>query len=291
VLLLGATGQVGGELIAILSPDVEVIAPSSREVDLARPDTLRAAVERTRPWAIVNAAAYTEVDQAESEPERARLINAVGPGILAEEAARHGALLMHYSTDYVYDGTSHEPYREDARTAPLNVYGRTKLEGDEAVQRSGCRHVILRTGWIYSLRGRNFLLTMLRLFRERDEVAVVDDQIGAPTSARYVAEATRRVLERDPHHVHSGVYHVSPTGRTSWFGFAGAILRSPAAAGTRCQRLKPIRSREYGAPAVRPLWSVLDSTRFERSFAFPLRSWQELLEETIASVAPSAGAS
>lgn len=224
ILVFGRSGQVGGEVLRLLEGRAAVTAPSEADVDLADERALRAAVRGARPEVLVNAAAYTAVDRAESEPEVAFAVNGQAPGVLAEEATRLGALLVHYSTDYVFDGAKGTPYLEADQPAPLGVYGRSKLEGERRVAAAGGRHVILRTSWVYGPRGQNFLLTMLRLFAERDEVRVVDDQIGAPTTSRFVAEATVRVIAASPPAERGGVFHVTAGGRTSWHGFAQRIL-------------------------------------------------------------------
>src|SRR5688572_7979721 len=210
VLLIGRSGQLGWELQRSLAPLGGLVALDRAGMDLADPDSIHRAIADARPEVIVNAAAYTAVDQAESEPDMAMQVNGIAPGIIAEEAARIGALMVHYSTDYVFDGAQDAPYREDDRTAPINVYGHTKLAGEEAVRAAGGAHLIFRTSWVYAARGSNFLLTMLRLARERSELRIVDDQVGAPTWARTVAEATAQVLGAGPGPARerSGVYHL-----------------------------------------------------------------------------------
>jgi dTDP-4-dehydrorhamnose reductase len=242
-------------------------------------------VRAARPAVVINAAAYTAVDRAESEPDLAHAVNAVAPGVLADEAARLGALFVHYSTDYVFDGTKRAPYVETDIPAPLGVYARSKLEGERRVLEAGGRSVILRTSWVYGPRGNNFLLTMLRLFAEREEVRVVDDQVGAPTTARYLAEATLRVVEVDPAAGACGLFHVTAGGHTSWCGFARRILALDRRPAKRCLRVVPIATGEYPTPARRPAWSVLDSARFGAAFDFAQRPWETLLEETLAEIA------
>jgi dTDP-4-dehydrorhamnose reductase len=290
VLLFGRAGQVGGEVLHLLGGSGEVTAPAEGDVDFRDENGLRMAVQNARPEVIVNAAAYTAVDRAEEEGERdiAHAVNAVGPGALAEEAARLGALFIHYSTDYVFDGTKRRPYVEADPPAPLGVYGRTKLEGEERVLAAGGRSVILRTGWVYGPRGNNFLLTMLRLFMERSEVRVVDDQVGAPTTARYLAEATLKVINMSPDAEHCGLYHCTAGGQTSWCGFARRILLFDQRPKRRCKRVAPIRTADFPTPARRPAFSVLDSSRFAATFDFPQRSWDELLKETMAELAGEA---
>ena len=270
LLVTGSNGQVGRELVRTLAPLGEVVASDRAGADLARPDELVAAVRAARPAIIVNAAAYTAVDRAESEPEVARAVNAVAPGILAEEAKRLGALLVHYSTDYVFDGSKPAPYTEDDAPRPLNVYGRTKLEGEQAIRAADGRHLILRTSWVYGPRGSNFLLTMLRLGKERDELRVVDDQLGAPTSSAAIAEATARILGSAEA---SGLFHLTASGRTSWHGFAAAIMRDAGLS----TRVVPIRSSEYPMAAKRPLNSVLSNDRLAATFGFRPSSWEDQL--------------
>ena len=277
ILLTGRNGQVGWELSRALGSLGELLALDRGELDLADEAAIRRVVREVQPTVIVNAAAYTAVDRAETEPEIATRINAVAPGMLAKEARRSGALLVHYSTDYVFDGEKSTPYREDDPPRPLNAYGRSKLEGEAAIQASGCRHLILRTSWLYSDRGHNFLRTMLRLARERSELRVVDDQIGAPTSAIALARATAEIL-REPRA--EGVLHMSAAGRTSWHGFAEAIVESvglPA-------RVVAIRSQDYPSAARRPRNSLLDNTRLEQAFGIALEDWRAQLREVMARV-------
>jgi len=290
VLLFGRAGQVGGEVLRLLGGSAEVNAPAEGDVDFRDENGLRKAVQDSRPEVVVNAAAYTAVDRAEEEGERdiARTVNAVAPGILAEEAARLGALFVHYSTDYVFDGTKRKPYLESDAPAPLGVYGQTKLEGEQRVLAAGGRSVILRTSWVYGPKGNNFLLTMLRLFMERSEVKVVDDQVGAPTSARYLAEATLKVINMSPDAEHGGLYHCTAGGQTSWCGFARRILLFDQRPKRLCKRVIPIRTVDYPTPARRPAYSVLDSSRFSATFDFPPRTWEELLKETLAELAAPA---
>lgn len=261
ILLTGSSGQVGYELERCLQGLGEVVAPTRAQMDLADPGQLRAVVRALRPGLIVNAAAYTAVDQAESEPQLAQRINADAPAVLAEEARALGAAMVHYSTDYVFDGNKDGPWVEGDPTGPLNVYGRTKLLGEQRVAESGAAHLILRTSWVYGLRGHNFLLTMLKLARERDQLRVVDDQAGAPTWSRTVAQSTAHILALAQGggpgwwQEHGGTWHLACRGQTTWAGFAEAIL---AASGSNC-RVVPVSSAEFAAPARRPRNSVLDS--------------------------------
>ena len=284
ILLLGRAGQVGGELLRRLEGRADVVAPSETAVDLRDEDGLRSAVRGARPSVVINAAGYTAVDRAESEPEVAHAVNAVAPGVLAEEAARLGALFVHYSTDYVFDGAKGAPYLERDVPAPLGEYGRSKLEGERRVLATGGRSIILRTSWVYGPRGGNFLLTMLRLFEERDEVRVVDDQVGAPTTAGYLAAATLRVVEAGPSLGACGLYHLTAGGMTSWHGFARRIHELDRRPSKRCARVVPIRTSDYPTAARRPAWSVLDCSKFVGAFGFPQRPWEELLEETMTEV-------
>jgi dTDP-4-dehydrorhamnose reductase len=279
ILLLGRHGQVGWELERSLAPLGEVKAYDRAGLDLADAPRLAAAVRALQPEAIVNAAAYTAVDKAESEREAAFAVNAMGPRVLAEEARRIGALLVHYSTDYVFDGEKRTPYVEDDATHPLGVYGASKLAGEEAIRKAGCRHLILRTSWVYGPRGKNFMLTMLRLAKERPELRVVDDQIGAPTSSIEIARATARVLAhaaRSPEL--SGLFHLAAQGQTSWYGFAQAIL---ARAGIATP-IAAIPTEDYPTPARRPRNSRLDCSRLRETFGVTLAPWQDGLAEAIA---------
>ena len=280
ILLTGSNGQVGWELRRTLGALGEVVALDSRAMDLADADAMRNVVRTVAPAIIVNPAAYTAVDKAESESGRAHAVNALAPGVLAEEAARLGALLVHYSTDYVFDGSGNTPWREDDATGPLNVYGATKLEGERAIAASGCRHLIFRTSWVYGARGSNFLLTMRRLMRERPELKIVADQIGAPTWCRDIAEATAQVLAqvRAPDESRWGTYHMTNAGETSWHGFAGAIQALDAFDETTTPaRLVPIPGSDYPTPAQRPLNSRLDNGKLERTFGLRLRDWRAAL--------------
>ncbi len=280
ILLSGVNGQVGWELRRTLGALGEVVPMDSRTLDLTDAAAVRAAVRSIAPTIIVNPAAYTAVDKAETESGRAHAINAVAPGVLAEEAARLGALLVHYSTDYVFDGSGDAPWREDDATGPLNVYGSTKLAGERAIAAAGCRHLIFRTSWVYGARGSNFLLTMRRLMRERPELKIVADQIGAPTWCRDLAEATAQVLAqvRGEDESRWGVYHMTNAGETSWHGFAEAIQALDEFDETVPPvRLLPIPGSDYPTPARRPLNSRLDNDRLEQAFGLRLRNWREAL--------------
>ena len=278
ILLTGRNGQLGWELARALAPLGELAAYDRAMLDLAKPDQIAAAVRSVKPDIIVNAAAYTAVDMAESEPDAAFAVNAAAPGFLAEEAKRAGAFLIHYSTDYVFDGAKEMPYVEEDQPNPLNVYGRSKLAGEQAVGDVGGQYLILRTSRVYAARGRNFLLTIRRLLREKDELRVVSDQIGAPTSARGLANATAELLrQRDPKALGNacGTYHVTAEGHTSWHGFAVEIARLEGA--PREIRLVPITSNEYPLPALRPKNSRLSNEKLFRHFRVALPSWQVCL--------------
>jgi dTDP-4-dehydrorhamnose reductase len=266
-LLTGPTGQVGWELAPRLAALGEVVALDRSALDLADADAIRARVRELRPAAIVNAAAYTAVDRAETEPDLAFAINAAAPGVLAEEAKRIDALLVHYSTDYVFDGTKEGAYVEDDAPNPLSVYGRSKLEGERAIQASGCRHLILRTSWVYASRGRNFLLTMLKLGAERPELRVVADQRGAPTWARDIAEATLKLLVDPP----AGLFHLTAAGETTWYDFACEIMRRAGLAPV----VYRIGSDEYPTAARRPANSVLDNARLRAAARIVMPAWKD----------------
>jgi dTDP-4-dehydrorhamnose reductase len=282
ILLTGCTGQLGRELKRSLACLGELVACDRRQIDLADPDAVRDAVRAIAPDAIVNAAAYTAVDNAEAEPATAGAINTVAPGILADEAKRLGALLVHYSTDYVFDGAKPTPYIEDDVTAPLSAYGRSKRDGDLAIAASGARYLILRTSWVYGLHGANFMKTMLRLAREHDELRVVDDQIGAPTWTRHLADATAMILARDE--TPQGVYHLAAAGETSWHGYAEAIVAEARVAGLleKLPGVRRITSADYPLPALRPTNSRLDCSRFHRDFGLALPDWRTGLIDCLA---------
>lgn len=280
ILLIGGSGQVGYELQRALAPHGELIAPGRAELDLAQTSTIERALEAHRPDIIVNAAAYTAVDRAETERDLAFTVNAAAPGVIARGAARLGALLVHYSTDYVFSGEKKDPYVENDAPNPLSVYGASKLEGEKAIRASGCRHLIFRTSWIYAPRGKNFLLTVLRLAREKPELRVVDDQFGAPTTALMPARATAAVLARDIHAREMGTYHMSASGRTTWYGFAREIVKAMGYS----TAVVPIRTEEYPLPARRPRNSVLDNGKLHRTFHVHLPDWREGLSLTLAEL-------
>jgi dTDP-4-dehydrorhamnose reductase len=276
ILLTGATGQVGWELRKTLAPLGEVRSFDRYGLDLADVPPLVAAVRSLQPDVVVNAAAYTAVDKAESERDQAFAVNATAPQVLAQEARRIGALLVHYSTDYVFDGEKASAYVEVDAPQPINVYGESKLAGEQAILESGCRHLILRTSWVYGPRGRNFYLTMLRIAKERSELRVVDDQFGAPTSSLTIARATAQLLPKGA----VGLFHMTAAGETSWYDFARTIL---ARAGIRTP-VVPIRTEDYPTPARRPRNSRLDCSRLHATYGILLAPWEEALVETMALV-------
>lgn len=284
VLLLGQHGQVSQELQRALQGAGELTVLGREQLDLAQPALIRQHVQNLRPELIINAAAHTAVDQAESEPELAFAINATAPGILAEAAAELGVPLIHYSTDYVFEGNHTAPYRESDATHPLSVYGRSKLAGEQAIQAVGGMHLILRTSWVYSQHGKNFLLTMQRLLQERESLSVVNDQIGAPTWAGTIAQATAQLIEqwRSGQAGPWGVYHLTAQGETSWFGFASAIAAHLSNQGKRVATLQPIPSSAYPTPAQRPLNSRLDCSRLQQDWNVQLPDWQAALEQCLA---------
>ena len=283
ILLFGGSGQVGWELRRALSTLGEVSAPSSARADFGEPEKLRAVVQESRPDLVVNAAAYTAVDGAEKEPELAMAVNGVAPGVLAEEAGRVGAALVHYSTDYVFDGGKAGPYVEDDGPAPINVYGESKLAGENAVADSGADYLVLRTSWVYGMRGKNFLRTILRLAGEREELKVVDDQLGAPTWSRAIAEATAQILARSGGDFagflgeSGGLYHLAAGGETSWYGFARRILDLSADRSFKLKELSAIPTEEYPTPAARPASSTLSCEKLEETFDLSLPSWEAQL--------------
>jgi dTDP-4-dehydrorhamnose reductase len=298
-LVLGAGGQVGFELMRSLVPLGEVVAATrdgaghTVDADLARADSLARALDAIAPDIVVNAAAYTAVDRAEDEPELADRVNHLAVAEIGAWAAKSGAGVVHYSTDYVFDGTATHPYRETDPTAPIGVYGQTKRDGENALQASGARHLILRTAWVYAARGRNFLLTMLRLARERDELRVVDDQIGAPTPARLIADATAEALAswhvsletRDARF--DGIHHLVAAGRCSWHEFASAIVAGAAERGLiQCApRVVAIKTSDFPTRAQRPAYSVLDTERLQGAFGLQLPDWRAGLESVLDELA------
>ncbi|MBT9132358.1 MAG: dTDP-4-dehydrorhamnose reductase [Firmicutes bacterium] len=286
IMLTGKNGQVGWELQRALAPLGDIVALDRSELDLANSEQIRERVREIKPGLIVNAAAYTAVDLAESEPDMAMAINGVAPGILAKEAKSIGAAIIHYSTDYVFDGTKTTPYTEDDTPNPINEYGRSKLAGERAVQAAGAPYLILRTGWVYGLRGKNFLLTILRLAREREELRIVNDQIGAPTWSRIIAETTAQILSAGPLSLadKSGVYHLTAAGSTSWYDFAKVILTlDPNPIEQVCKRLSPIPTAAYPTPAHRPTYSLLSNDKLKAAFGLLPPDWEQSLKSALSN--------
>jgi dTDP-4-dehydrorhamnose reductase len=286
ILITGKNGQLGYELAEMFRHIGDVVALDRNELDLAKPETIAAKVAEIKPGLILNAGAYTAVDLAEKEPDAAVAINAIAPGVLAEEANRLGVPIVHYSTDYVFDGAAATPYVETDRTGPLGVYGKSKLAGEIAVSTTAKRHVIMRVSWLYGNRRQNFMLTMLRLMRERESLSVVNDQIGAPTWVRLVARITKQALrfegDRAAFNVDAGVYHVAPRGATSWHGFASAILAGTHDAERKVRTINAITTAQYPTPAKRPAYSVLDCTKIEQALGVQMPTWESELRDCIA---------
>ena len=282
ILLTGGRGQLGRELAFVLGGVGHVVACDRTTLDLGHADRIVDVVRESAPHVIVNAAAYTAVDLAEDERDRAFAINAHAPRILAEEAKRANAILVHYSTDYVFDGAARTPYDESAATHPLNVYGESKLAGEAAIAASGAAALVLRTSWVYGRRGQNFLVTMQKLAASRSEINVVDDQIGVPNWTRWLARTTATILDQGVAQLaeRAGLYHLCALGCTSWFDFACEILRDRANV-----RVSPIKTSQYPTPARRPAYGVLDATHFARTFGIVLPDWQTLLHECLQSEA------
>jgi dTDP-4-dehydrorhamnose reductase len=294
ILLFGKNGQVGWELQRSLAPLCELIALDRDYAepftgDLADPAGLKETVRRVRPDVIVNAAAHTAVDQAETEPDVARAINATAPGVLAREAAATGAWLVHYGTDYVFDGSGSVPWAEDDATGPLNVYGRTKLEGEQLIRASGCRHLILRTSWVYASRGQNFARTMLRLAAERESLKVIDDQHGAPTGADLLADVTAHallsVIRRSEL---AGTYHVAASGETTWHGYACRVVETARAAGQPIRvepdAIHPVPSTAFTAAAKRPANSRLSTRKLQQAFGLVLPDWRQGVDRMLTEI-------
>ena len=294
ILLLGKGGQVGWELqrsLAVLGNVTALDFDSPEHCgDFSNPQGVAETVRALRPQVIVNAAAHTAVDKAESEPELARLLNATTPGVLAEEAARLGAWLVHYSTDYVFDGSGERPWSEDDATGPLSVYGATKLEGEQLIRQAGCQHLILRTSWVYAARGGNFAKTMLRLAQERERLTVIDDQWGAPTSAELLADVTAHALRQLLKHPEDGgLYHCVAAGETTWHSYAKYVLeharQAQAAIKIKATEVAPVPTSAFPTPARRPHNSRLNTTRLQTTFGLTLPHWQQgvarMLTETL----------
>ncbi|MBA0282144.1 dTDP-4-dehydrorhamnose reductase [Stenotrophomonas maltophilia] len=295
ILLFGGNGQLGQELLRALAPLGGVVATTRSGVlpdgraceaaDFTQPGSLAAVLERVQPSIVVNAAAYTAVDRAEQESDTAFAVNAQAPGVIARWCAAKGVPLVHYSTDYVFDGHATAPYREDAPTAPLGVYGTSKRDGEDAVRAAGGRHLIFRTAWVYAAHGTNFLRTMLRVGAERDQLRVVADQIGTPTPAALIADVTARALQH-PGRL-SGTWHLTASGQTSWHGFAEAIFAEALATGVlrKAPIVEAIPASAYPTPARRPAWSVLDNHKLQLDFGIVLPAWQDGLRRVMAEMA------
>ena len=286
ILLFGKNGQVGWELNRSLQPLGEVVALGREDADFSEPESLRQIVQDVSPDVIVNAVAYTAVDKAEEEEELATKINAEAAGVLAEEALKLGALLVHYSTDYVFDGTKTGPYAETDGPNPVNAYGRTKLAGELSIQSSGCDYLIFRTSWVYASRGHNFLLTMLKLAQEREELSIVDDQIGSPTSARLIADVTILCVQQASKEKFDGIFssdlfHLTTSGHTSWHGFTKEIVKRVSDSlnlHLTIKDIKAIPTSDYPTPAIRPMNSRLALTKLESAFIIKMPDWQNELE-------------
>ena len=294
ILLLGKNGQVGWELQRSLAPLGELTALDRHGADglcgdLGNPEGIAATVRAVQPQLIVNAAAYTAVDQAESEPELARRINAAAPAVLAREAAAGGALLVHYSTDYVFDGSGQRPWREDDATAPLSVYGQTKLEAEQAILASGCAHLILRTSWVYATRGSNIDKTMLRLAQERERLTVIDDQWGAPTGAKLINKVNANAIAQTRQQPgKAGIYHLAPAGETTWFQYAKHVIaqaqQAQSAIKIKATEILPIPTSAYPTPARRPHNSRLDTRKLQAAFGLSLPPWQRGVDRMLVEI-------
>ncbi len=285
ILIIGKIGQVGWELRRTLASLGKVVSVDFPEIDLTNPDSVTGWVRDTRPQVIVNAAAYTAVDKAETDLDKCNRINGVAPGILAEEAKKGSALLVHYSTDYVFDGSKTTPYTEADLPNPLGAYGRAKLAGDNAILQGDGNHLIFRLCWVYGARGQNFMLTMMRLAREREQLRVVRDQFGCPTWSRMIAETTALALKQaiaaaDAAEL-KGLYHLAASGQITWHGFADAIVRLMPAEGKRCKKVEGITTAEYPTPAKRPAYSVLSCEKLRNAFGLQLPDWEESLKHVM----------
>ena len=285
LLLIGTSGQVGWELRRTLAPLGEVHGVDYPVLDLTDASAVSKYLRSCSPNVVVNAAAYTAVDKAESDSERCNQINGTAPGILAEEAKKLGSLLVHYSTDYVFDGSKSEPYGEEDIPNPLSAYGRSKLAGDRAIQQVDGNYLLFRLCWVYGARGQNFMLTMMRLAKEREKLRVVNDQFGCPTWSRMIAEATalslKQVLAAQDPAAYKGIYNLAASGQTSWHGFAQAIIESMPQEEKRCKAIEAIPTTEYPLPAKRPAYSVLSCEKLQRSFGLRLPDWAESLKQVL----------
>lgn len=294
ILLTGSTGQLGWELTRTLMPLGRLVTPGKNQLNLAQPESLSAFVNTMQPDVIVNAAAYTAVDKAEQEPELALAINGAAPGELAKAARRHNALLVHYSTDYVFDGKKPGAYTEENAPNPISVYGHSKLAGDEAVRASDADHLIFRTSWVFAARGKNFLTTILRMAGERDELRVVADQFGAPTWARLVAEVTALALQqeltrRKSSLFKSNTFNLTAAGETNWHGFASAIITAARERGAtfKCRKVVPITSAEYPLPAARPANSRLSGAKLAQHYGLEMPGWESCMHHCLEELLPA----
>ncbi len=295
ILITGKHGQVGYELQRTLAPLGDITAIDVEDVDLLDHDAIRQTIRSVKPNLIVNPAAYTAVDEAEKQPDMARAINAAAPAVMAGEAKRLGAAFIHYSTDYVFDGKKNVPYTEDDEPCPLGVYGQSKIEGDRAVQNSGAPHLILRTSWVYGTRGKNFLLTILKLAAEREQLRIINDQFGAPTWSRMIAQATAALVARlapgpggwAQLQQLSGIYNLTAAGHTTWFEFTRSILGEPDASALQSRpiitrEVVPIATEDYPLPAPRPRYSVLSNAKLQRSFGLAMPDWRTQLHLAVS---------
>jgi len=293
ILLLGKDGQVGWELQRALAPIADITAFNRQEADLEQPGRVREIIRELSPQIVINAAAYTAVDQAESEPERAMRVNADAVAEIADETKKQNGLLIHYSTDYVFDGQKQAPYLETDFTNPLSMYGKTKRAGEMAIKESGCHHLIFRTSWVFALRGRNFVKTILRLAREKEELRIIDDQYGAPTSAELIADITALIIWRFKDCLSNleqvgGIYHLAAAGETSWHGYATQIVSEALHLGARLksepENILPICASEYPLPAPRPANSRLNTKKLSDTFGVTLPDWQLFVQRVISEI-------
>jgi len=280
IMLTGANGQVGWELQRTLVSLGHVYSFNRKALGLSNPEKIKQCVREIKPDLIVNAAAYTAVDKAEEEPELARAVNGIAPAILAEEAKKLNSVIVHYSTDYVFDGNNKVPYTEADIPNPINVYGRTKLDGEKGIIDSGAHYLIFRTCWVYSLRGKNFLLTILRLAKEKEELRIVNDQLGSPTWSRLISEITAQILAHGRQKIidKQGLYNVSAGGKTTWFDFANRIVEFIAESGQEYSKLIPVSTSEYKTTAKRPLYSVLSNEKLKEAFGIKMPDWEHSLK-------------
>ena len=284
ILILGKNGQLGTSLVQALDGITNIVAlDRNGPGDLSKPEVLSAYVREIKPSVIINAGSYTAVDKAEDEPELAFLINGEAPGALARQAKKLDALLIHYSSDYVYAGSGDQPWREDDETVSVNSYGKSKLAGDVAIMKSGCRHFIFRTSWVFSAHGQNFLKTILRLAQEREELRIVDDQIGAPTSVDLITAVTMKALHTE---ANSGVYNLAPVGAVSWYEFACHIVETARRLGAniKTKTIVPVTSAEFVTKAARPLNSRLNTTKFNNAFGSVLPDWRMDVDKAVSDV-------